>query len=137
MILVDTTVLMYAAGTDHPHRAPSIRFLEAAALGEIEAAVDAEVLQEILHRYRAIGRWEQGRVLYDATRRLLTDVFPISAEVTDRARHILSVTEGVSARDAIHAAVVALEGLEGICSFDRGFDRIPDIRRLEPSFILA
>jgi predicted nucleic acid-binding protein len=53
MILVDANVFMYAAGAEHPHKAPSRIFLEKVAGGEIEAALDAEVLQEILHRYRA------------------------------------------------------------------------------------
>jgi predicted nucleic acid-binding protein len=48
---------MYAAGADHPNKEPSVRFLERVARGEVEAALDAESLQEILHRYRALGRW--------------------------------------------------------------------------------
>jgi hypothetical protein len=32
-----------------------VALLERVADGELEATVDAEVLQEILHRYRAIG----------------------------------------------------------------------------------
>ena len=61
MLLVDSNVIMYAAGSEHAHQQPSIRFLSSIAAGEIDAAVDTEVLQEILHRYRAIRRWEDGR----------------------------------------------------------------------------
>ena len=60
-MLVDSNIFMYAAGADHPHKAPSSAFLAAAADGRVEAAVDSQVLQEILHRYRAIGRWPDGR----------------------------------------------------------------------------
>ena len=56
MILVDSNILMYAAGADHPNKAPSIRFLEKVAREQMDVALDAEVLQEILYRYRAIGR---------------------------------------------------------------------------------
>jgi len=31
---------------------------------EVDAVLDAEVLQEILHRYRAISRWETGREVF-------------------------------------------------------------------------
>ncbi|MFQ6094256.1 MAG: type II toxin-antitoxin system VapC family toxin [bacterium] len=57
MILVDSNVIMYAAGVEHPRKAACVEFLQGVAEGRIEAAVDAEVLQEILHRYRALNRW--------------------------------------------------------------------------------
>jgi len=81
------------------------------AAGEVEATVDAEVLQEILQRYRAIGRWEDGRRVYDLTRQLFPTVVPITATILDRARRLLDTDEGIMARDALHAAVVMAEGL--------------------------
>ena len=36
------------------------------------------------------------------------------------------------ARDALHAAVVECHSLDGICSFDRDFDQIRGLRRIEP-----
>ncbi len=42
---------------------------------------------------------------------------------------------GLSARDALRAATVLVHGLDAICSFDRGFDAIPSVRRLEPAAI--
>src|SRR3970282_1467251 len=132
MILVDSSVLMYAAGTRHPHKQPSVRFLERVASGEVDAALDAEVLQEILHRYRAIGRWADGRQVYDQARRIFPVVVPITAEVLDRARVLLDDHRSVMARDAVHAAVVSVPGLEGISSYDRDFDRISDLKRGGP-----
>ena len=132
MILVDTNVIMYAAGAEHPHKKPSVAFLERVARGEIEATIDAEVLQEILHRYRTIGRWEDGRRVYDLARQLFRNVVPVTAEVLDRARRILDTDRRIMARDALHAAVVMAEGLEAVCSWDRDFDRIKGIVRREP-----
>ena len=132
MIPVDSSVLMYAAGTRHPHKQPSVRFLERVASGEVDAALDAEVLQEILHRYRAIGRWADGRQVYDQARRIFPVVVPITAEVLDRARALLDDHRSVMARDAVHAAVVSVHGLEGISSYDRDFDRIAGLKRSEP-----
>lgn len=132
MILVDANVLMYAAGAEHPNRAPSQRYLEAVAANRVDGVLDAEVLQELLHRYRAIGSWAGGRAVYDHARTIFPMVLPITAEVVDRARALLDQTAGISARDALHAAVVAAHELECICSFDRGFDRVPGLRRIEP-----
>ena len=132
MILVDAKIFMYAAGAEHPHKAPSLAFLRQVAEGEIEAAVDAEVLQEILHRYRAIGRWDDGRYVYALARRIVPLVVAITDEIVDRARDLLDGDERLGARDALHAAVVLARGMAGLCSYDRDLDRIAGVRRLEP-----
>lgn len=132
MILVDTNVIMYAAGAEHPNKASSLGLLRRVADGEVEAMMDAETLQEILHRYRAIGRWEEGRRVYDLTRTLFPTVLPVTAEIMDRARELMDRDETILARDALHAAVVLTQGLESICSFDRDFDGIPGIVRRTP-----
>ena len=93
MILVDANVLMYAAGAAHPNRARSVAFLEGVASGELDAVIDAEVLQEILHRYRAIGRWRDGAQVFDLARVVFPVVLPITAEVMDRARSDLGLEE--------------------------------------------
>jgi len=61
VILLDANIIMYAAGALDQHKAPSVALLERIARGEVEAALDADVLQEILHRYRALRRWNDGR----------------------------------------------------------------------------
>lgn len=137
MILLDSNVFMYAAGAEHPHKEPSARLLERVAEGVVEAAVDAEVLQEILHRYRAINRWRDGKHVYDLVRRLVPHVIPVDAEVLDQARLILDAHRSIMARDALHAAVCLQTGAEALCSYDRDFDRIHGIRRVEPDALLA
>lgn len=132
MILVDSNVFMYAAGREHPHKEPSRDWLERAARGEVEAGMDAEVLQEILHRYRQGGRWEDGRTVYDLARRSIPAVLAVTAEVMDLAREILDRTDGIPARDALHAAACRFYGAEAVCSWDRHYDAIDGIRRIEP-----
>lgn len=137
MVLIDANVFMYSAGAPHPNKEPSTAFLDKAARGEIDAAVDAEVLQEILHRYRAIGRWLQGRHVYDSTRRIIPVVIPITEQVTDSARYLMDVHENLSARDALHAAVYHSEAAGSWCSFDRDFDLVPGLVRKEPGSYLS
>ena len=132
MTLVDSNIFMYAAGRAHPNQAASAAFLERVAEGKVKAAVDAEVLQEILHRYQALERWDEGRLVYDAARTLFPDVLPITAEVMDRARRYLDQYPALTARDAVHAAVTDVYDLKSICTFDRDFDRVRGFRRVEP-----
>jgi predicted nucleic acid-binding protein len=130
--LVDFNVFMYAAGREHPHRKPAAAFMEKVAAGSVEAIIDVEVLQEILHRYRALGRWEEGRQVYDAARTVFPSAVAITDEIVDRARRLLDEFPGLAARDAVHAAVVLAHGLDSICSFDRDFDAVRGLRRIEP-----
>lgn len=132
MILVDTNVVMYAAGAEHPSKAPAVSFLERAAAGELVAMIDSEALQEILHRYRSIGRWDDGKRVYDLARKVLPLTIPIDDEVTDRARELMDQYPRLIARDAVHAAVVLTRKLEGIATFDRDFDGIRGVKRIEP-----
>ena len=132
MFLIDANIFMYAAGAEHPHKAPSVGLLRRIGLGEIPAAVDAEVLQEILHRYRAIRRWDEGRTVYALARRIVPLVVAITDRVVDRARDLLDGDARLGARDALHAAVVLDHAMEGVCSYDRDLDRIIGLRRLEP-----
>jgi len=132
LILVDTNVLMYAAGAPHPHKEASVAFMDQVAAGEVEGVLDAEVLQEILHRYRAINRWEDGRQVYDLVRTIFPVVLPVTAEILDRARDLLDAHADLWARDALHAAVALHHDLEGIASYDRDLDEVPGLRRLEP-----
>ena len=133
MILVDTNIIMYAAGAPHPNKQPSVRLLDRIARGDIEAAIDAETLQEILHRYRAINRWEGGKAVYDLARQIFHVIFPVTTEALDQARQLLDYHNGLMARDALRAAIAINERLEAIYSYDTDFDAISGIRRIEPS----
>ena len=137
MILIDSNVFMYAAGAPHPNKNSSVALLEFVARGKVDAAIDAEVLQEILHRYRSIRRWKDGRALYDLVRSVVTNVIPVTAEILDETRVILDAHTSIAARDALHAAAARRAGASCICSFDRDFDRIPGVIRREPEAILA
>jgi predicted nucleic acid-binding protein len=130
VILVDSNVLMYASGAEHPNKAPSLAFLKRVADGELEATVDAEALQEVIHRYRSLHRWKEGRRVYELARALFPDALAITGAVMDYAKQIVDKDDSISARDAVHAAVIAEYKLEGICTFDRDFDRIPGCKRV-------
>ena len=133
MILLDADVLMYAAGAEHPNKAPSLDLLARIARSELEAGADVEVLQEVLHRYRAPGRWHDGRRVYDLAREIVSIWFPIDVAALDRARRLLDDHAGLVARDALHAAVFFEVGAKALCSYDRDFDRIPGLERVEPT----
>jgi predicted nucleic acid-binding protein len=127
---------MYAGGASHPNKAPSVALLESIATGRVDGVIDAEVLQEILHRYKSIGRWKDGSKVYDLTRKIIPLVFPITVEVLDAARALLEAHPKLMARDALHTAVCICNGVKTICSYDRDFDDVEEIKRTEPPDLL-
>ena len=122
---------MYVAGRDHPNRAPARRFLAGVQRGEIEGCTSTEVLQEILYRYSALGRRDTACEVYDLFVQVCPLVLNVTLADTDRARDLLAGIERLSARDAVHAAVMLNHEVEWIATFDRGFDLAPGLRRFD------
>jgi hypothetical protein len=133
MILVDTNVLMYAAGAEHRFKRPSADLLDRVASGDVEAAVDAEILQEILHRYRLADRWKDGKRLYELSRAVFPVVLPVTDAVMDASVALLDRYRRLTARDAVHLAACRVFEVPSICSYDRDLDGIEGIARVEPA----
>lgn len=133
MIFVDSNIPMYLVGAPHPHKADAQRLLEACLVDGERLVTDAEVLQEILHRYAAIDRREAIQPTFDALLGVVDEVFPIATVDVERAKAIVLGNRRLSARDALHAAVMEHHGATRILSFDGGFDEIPGLERLGAS----
>jgi len=130
MIFVDSNIPMYLVGAPHPHKADAQRLLEKLISERHRLVCDAEVLQEILHRYVAINRREAIQPAFDAMLGIADEVFAIDLRIAQRAREIVISYPQISARDAVHLAVMEHHKIERILSFDSGFDGFPGISRL-------
>lgn len=128
--LLDTAVLMYAAGAEHMLRMPARRIIERVADGSLVAVISAEIVQEVLHRFVAIGRAELGaRIARDALD-LFEPVLPITHAVMDRMPGLVERYPALAARDLVHVATCLEAGIGVIVSPDRGFDVVREIRRV-------
>lgn len=130
-VFVDSNIPMYVAGTEHPNRGPATRFLESAGDAGLDLCTSTEVLQEILYRYTVLGRADLADRVYDLFVALIPEIFSVTLADTDLAKRILLSTPGLSARDAVHAGVMLNRDVNRIATFDRGFDRIEGIERVE------
>ena len=130
MILVDSNIPMYLVGEAHPHKTDAQRLLERCVVDNRRLVSDAEVLQEILHRYTVIQRRDSIQSAFDALLGVVDEVFPVTLEAVKRAREVVLGSPDLSARDAVHIAVMQLHDVKEILSFDRGFDGVPGIRRI-------
>jgi predicted nucleic acid-binding protein len=130
LIFVDSNIPMYVVGADHPNKHASRRLLERAIADGETLATDAEVLQEILHRYAAIGRRDAIGPAFDALLGVVDVVHPIELADVSRSRRLLATSASLSARDALHVAVMQRRDIDRILTFDVAFDAIPGIVRI-------
>jgi predicted nucleic acid-binding protein len=130
VILIDSNIPMYLVGASHPYKADAQRFLEKFVSERQRLVTDAEVLQEILHRYAAIQRRDAIQPAFNALLGVVDEVLPVDRIAVERAKEIVLGYTGLSARDAVHLAVMEHHGINRILSFDSGFDQFPGITRL-------
>ena len=130
MILVDSNVPMYLVGAPHAHKSDARRLLEKVISERERLVTDAEVFQEILHRYVAIDRRDAIQPAFDSLQGIVDQVLAVDQPIVERAKQIVLGYRRLSARDAVHLAVMEHHKIERILSFDAGFDGFPGITRL-------
>ena len=130
MILIDSNIPMYLVGTPSPLKTDAQRLLERLVSERERLVTDAEVLQEILHRYVAINRRHDIQPAFDSLLSVVDEVLPVDRTVVERAKQIVLSYQRLSARDAVHLAVMEKHGIERILTFDSGFDGFPGVTRL-------
>lgn len=121
---------MYLVGSPHPHKADAQRLLEKLITDRERLVTDAEVLQEILHRYVAIDRRDAIQPAFDALLGVVDEVLSVDVEAVQRAKQIVLGYRQLSARDAVHLSVMEQNGIRQILSFDSGLDAFPGITRI-------
>lgn len=130
MIFVDSNIPMYLVGAQHPHKTDAQRWVEKLISERQRLVTDADVLQEILHRYVAIHWRTAVQPAFDALLRITDEVFSINRMTAERAKEIVMGAPAISARDALHLAVMEENGVKRILSFDGGFDGHPGLERI-------
>jgi predicted nucleic acid-binding protein len=130
LILIDSNVPMYLIGAPHPHKADAQRLLERLISARERLVTDAEVMQEILHRYVAIDRRDAIQPAFDVLANVVDEVLPVDHAAVERAKDVVMGHRRLAARDALHIAVMEQHGVTRILSFDSGFDGVPGITRL-------
>ena len=130
MIFVDSNIPMYLVGAPHPHKSDARRLLERFVAEKTPLVTDAEVLQEILHRYTAINRRQDIRPAFEALLAVVEGVYSIERADVESARDLVLGKRKMSGRDALHVAVMERNGVKRIMSFDADFDGVPTLTRI-------
>ena len=130
---LDTNVPIYAAGRPHPLKEPCAQILLLVAEHPQAFVTDAEVLQELLHRYLALRLWPQGREVFRAFAELMQErVETVQPADVARAADLADAYPELGGRDLLHAAIMGRLHIRHLISADTGFNRMPDVERLDP-----
>lgn len=135
-LLLDSAVLIYAVGDEHPLRAPSRALVATAAVGPPPVTTSLAV-QEFLHQRR-----RRGRSLDEACQQAddyLDALAVLDLEVDDvrTAASLLRDVPALDVADACHAAVALRAGVSHVVSPDPSFDSVDGLVRLDPAQAVA
>ena len=131
MTFVDANVPMYLVGGPHSNKLRALTTLNRLAVEKEILVTDVEVFQELLHRYTHTRRFNIIDRAITSLDNIVDYVLTHDMPEIYIARDLIRSVSGLSARDALHAAVMRKAGISRIISYDAGFDAIPDIERLE------
>ena len=128
MIVLDTTVLVYAVGRGHPLREPSRRLVRAVGDGGIAATTSVAVIQEFAHvRARGSGR-SDARVRAAEFAELLAPLLPVIPSDVEPALRLFERHPQLDAFDAFLAAAALAHSAEAVVSADRAFGDVRGLR---------
>jgi predicted nucleic acid-binding protein len=130
VIFVDANVPMYFVGADHPHKVDAQLLIGRLVRERRRLVTSSEVFQEILYRFIVTDRRDKIELAFETLRGLVEDVLAVEAEDVFTAKDLLYAHPRLSARDALHVAVMRRNEIAQIVSFDRGFDAVSGIERL-------
>ena len=132
MIVLDTSVLVYAVGAEHPLRTPCVDVLTAVAEGVVDATTTTGVLQEFVQvRSRRRTRADAVR-LARRYASLLSPLLPDSELVLREALGIFEEADRLGSFDAVLAAAALEVGASALVSADRAFADVPGLTQVFP-----
>ena len=130
MIFIDSNIPMYIVGGEHENKLRARQLLSELITLEKKLVTDVEVIQEILHRYCFINRKDAIQPAIDFLQEIVDETFSIDVETALLAKDLIFKYDSLSSRDAIHLAIMKINKIKTVLSFDKGFDTVLGIERL-------
>ncbi len=131
MIVLDTTVLVYAKSADHRFRDSCRELIAAIAEERIEATTTVEVIQEFVHvRARRRDR-SDAAALGRHYAELLSPLVGVTGDLLQRGLMLFEATPRLGAFDAVLVVTAEAAGAV-LVSADAAFAALPEISHIVP-----
>ena len=132
MIVLDTTVLVYAKGADHPLRDPCRELIAAIADGSVQATTSVEAIQEFVHvRARRRSRDDAAAIGRDYAE-LLSPLLSVTREHLLQGLALFERVGRLGAFDAVLAAAAGDSGATALVSADIAFADAESVPHVVP-----
>lgn len=131
MIVLDTTVLAYAVGADHPLREPTTRLVTAIRDGHLHATTTVEVIQEFAHISARRRERSDAVSLARDFASLLSPLLVADEQVLDRGLSLFA-RGTLGAFDAVLAATALAYKADALVSADAAFEEVRGLRHVAP-----
>ncbi|MCK6625116.1 MAG: type II toxin-antitoxin system VapC family toxin [Anaerolineae bacterium] len=134
VVFLDVNVFMYAAGGPHSYKDVCVRILTDVENGILPAAINTEVLQELLYRYSHIKLSDKGIQLCRDIMKYPLTILPITERDIGLAIDLFETyrAAGVKPRDAIHTATMQNNSIFQVISADKDFEALTSLTRIDP-----
>lgn len=133
MIVLDTTVLVYAVGADHPLRGPCRAIVAAVGDGSLAATTTPEVIQELAHiRARRHSRDDAATVAASYAE-LLSPLLVVDEADLRAGLDLFGSRVRLGAFDCVLAATAMHRGAKGLVSADRAFADLDALHHIDPA----
>lgn len=132
MIVVDTTVLVYSVGQDHPLRQPCRGLVAALRDGRLRATTTPEVIQEFAHvRARRRARLDAAELAADFAQ-LLAPLIVVDEDDLMEGLPLFARHDQLGSFDAVLAAAGLRRGVRALVSADQGFGAVDGLPYVDP-----
>ena len=130
-MFIDANVFINAKISSRDEGRASAELLKKIDSGEQNAATSPLVLNEVLYIIQKMRDLEAAERAWNSIQRINhLSILPIDRKVMT---YVLGyVKSGLEPQDAFHAATMKANGISTICTYDKGFDKIFGIKRIEP-----
>ncbi|MGN6257570.1 MAG: PIN domain-containing protein [Solirubrobacterales bacterium] len=136
MIVLDTTILVYAVGSDHSLREPCRQLIAATAERKLEATTSVEAIQEFIHvRARRRGRADAAALGRDYAE-LLSPLLVLRHRHLEQGLALFERLDGLGAFDSVLAAA-ALDAGARLVSADAAFAAVEGLDHVSPADFFA
>ena len=129
---VDTNVFIYAANPLDPRYDSCNKILTNIAGAKIEAVTSVETFQEIIHYSKRNKTLPKGLALCHELTTTSLNIVSWESKLLPTYLQIVEKYPSLESRDSLHLATSLENGLTTIISADAGFDKIKEIKRMDP-----
>jgi uncharacterized protein len=129
---IDANVFIYAVGRDSEYQGACSDIIVAIGDDRLGALTDAEMVQELIHRYHRRGRLGEAAFVIRRLMAVIPEIQPVLPDDVQLALELALAHPQLSASDAVHYAVMRRVGVSHIITADKHFAGLPAVVRVDP-----